>query len=345
MARPASHKAALDIFDGNTSNEKILWDTRTALLNVLEDSAAERTESENAFRATLNILSDLSDEANYSHEVQRALLNLLDDSASERARLEEAQRGILNILEDFDTQREAAEAARDQVEQANRDLESFSYSVAHDLRAPLRAIDGFSRILMEEHADDLDGEGLRLLNVVVTNAVAMGKLIDGLLAFSRLGRSSLSTMDIDMTELVSAVDEELRSLEPARAVEVQIGPLGLARCDPAMVRQVWTNLLSNSLKFTREQAHAHILVRRQDVGREIIYSVSDDGVGFDMQYADKLFGVFQRLHTATEYEGTGIGLAISRRIVERHGGRVWATSSNGATTFNFTLPGRGRNGA
>jgi light-regulated signal transduction histidine kinase (bacteriophytochrome) len=290
--------------------------------------------------ASTHVLSDprLSEEGISPLDVQRALLNLLEDSADEKSHLADMQSAVINILEDFDIQREAAEIGRIHVQQANSALESFSYSVAHDLRAPLRAIDGFSRILIEDHGQDLNSEGRRLLDIVVANVGAMGKLIDGLLAFSRLGRSELFIVDTDMTELVRGVDADLRSpLEPTREIDVEIEPLGRARCDPVLVRQVWINLLSNSIKFTEERTRAHVTVRRQEIDHETIYSIGDDGVGFDMQYADKLFGVFQRLHSVAEFEGTGIGLAIVRRIVERHGGRIWATSGEGTTTFSFTL--------
>lgn len=290
--------------------------------------------------APTHVLSDprLSQEGISPLDVQRALLNLLEDSADEKSRLADMQSAVINILEDFDIQREAAEIGRIHVQQANSALESFSYSVAHDLRAPLRAIDGFSRILIEDHGEDLNSEGRRLLDIVVANVGAMGKLIDDLLAFSRLGRSELYIVDTDMTELVRGVDADLRSrLEPTREIDVEIEPLGRARCDPVLVRQVWINLLSNSIKFTKERTRAHVTVRRQEIDHETIYSVSDDGVGFEMQYVDKLFGVFQRLHSVAEFEGTGMGLAIVRRIVERHGGRIWATSGEGTTTFSFTL--------
>jgi light-regulated signal transduction histidine kinase (bacteriophytochrome) len=170
--------------------------------------------------------------------------------------------------------------------------------------------------------------------------MGMGRLIDGLLAVSRLGRAGLSFADVDMTELARGVLDELRALEPSRKIKVDLEPLGPAHCDPTMVRQVWANLISNALKFTRKQPLAQIDIGCRKEAGETVYFVRDDGVGFDMKYSDKLFGIFQRLHASSEFDGAGIGLAIVHRIVERHAGRVWAESAVGhGATFYFALPG------
>jgi len=234
-----------------------------------------------------------------------------------------------------------AEANR-QLERANKELETFSYSVSHDLRAPLRAIDGYARILLEDHASQLDAEGQRVLGVVCANARQMGKLIDDLLTFSRLGRSDLQKSRVDMGTLAQSAVEELRRLEPGRRVAVTIAPLAPALADGALIRQVLTNLIGNAWKFTRTRAEATIEIGCTGDAGESTYFVRDNGAGFEMEYASKLFGVFQRLHRAEEFEGTGVGLAIVQQIVQRHGGRVWAEGAvDRGATFYFTLPAEG----
>jgi len=221
----------------------------------------------------------------------------------------------------------------------NKELEAFSYSVSHDLRAPIRAIDGFSRVLLEEYSTHLAEEGQRLLGIIRTNTKQMGRLIDDLLAFSRISRKELERSYIDMAGLARSVMYELRQLEPDRPVAVTIRPLAAAQGDHAMIRQVFANLISNALKFTRRQPTPAIEIGSHPEGNENVYFVRDNGVGFDMQYAHKLFGVFQRLHSQEDFEGSGVGLALVRRILHRHGGRVWAQGkvNEGATVY-FTLP-------
>jgi two-component system sensor kinase len=231
-----------------------------------------------------------------------------------------------------------AEAIED-LRQANREIEAFSYSVSHDLRAPLRAIDGFSRILEEDHADNLDGEAKRLLSVVRRNTVMMAQLIDDLLSFSRLARQSIEKADVNMRKLAEGTWADVsRDGGVGRNVEFILGDLPPASGDTAMLRQVMTNLLSNAVKFTAPRDLARIEFAGESRNGESVYYVRDNGVGFDMRYVDKLFGVFQRLHAATEFEGTGVGLAIVQRVVHRHGGRVWAESTlDQGSTFYFTL--------
>jgi len=235
-------------------------------------------------------------------------------------------------------------AARGELlEAANTELEAFSYSVSHDLRAPLRAIDGFSRILEEDYSETFDDEGRRLLGVVRRNTQKMGVLIDDLLTFSRLGRKELARTPIVMGDMARSAFDELGP--PAREATLRVSDIPPAVGDPAMVRQVFANLLSNALKFAGKNGGAVIEVGGHDGAGENTYFVKDNGVGFDMKYADKLFGVFQRLHSNEEFEGTGVGLAIVQRVVYRHGGRVWAEGESGAgATFYFTLPGANGDG-
>ena len=223
----------------------------------------------------------------------------------------------------------------------NKELEAFSYSVSHDLRAPLRGIDGFSRMLLEDHADQLDTEGKRRLNVIRSSAEQMAQLIDDLLTFSRLGRKHMRFSRIDMSALAQEVFAQLQRDGLSQAVHLRIGALPHAYGDRAMIREVLWNLLSNAVKFTRPRKVPVIELAGEVRADENAYSVKDNGVGFDMKYADKLFQVFQRLHDAEEFEGSGIGLALVQRIVHRHGGRVWAEAKTGeAATFHFTLPRR-----
>jgi len=226
-----------------------------------------------------------------------------------------------------------------QLETANNELESFSYTVSHDLRAPLRAIDGFSRMILKKHRDSLDHESLERLKVIRANIKMMGQLIDGLLTFSRLSRGDMSVATIDMADLVANVWREVEGANRGRDIAFAVDVLLPAEGDVTLIRQVVVNLLSNAVKFTRFKEKTRINVGSYGVGDEVVYSVRDNGAGFDMAYAKKLFGVFSRLHSSDEFEGTGVGLAIVQRIVMRHGGRVWAEGKDGeGATFYFTLP-------
>jgi signal transduction histidine kinase len=241
----------------------------------------------------------------------------------------------------FNAMARSLETTRSELQRQNAELDSFSYSVSHDLRAPLRAVDGFSRLLVEEHAAELPPEAARYLGLVRKNTQDMGALIDGLLQFSRLGQQQLATRRVDMTALARECAAELEASLSGRQVEIVVSELPAARADPTLVRQVLANLLSNAVKYTREQEAARIEVGA-GTGDDGIpaYFVRDNGVGFDMRYVDKLFKVFQRLHRAEDYEGTGVGLALVARIVHRHGGRIWAEGApDEGATFTFTLQG------
>lgn len=214
----------------------------------------------------------------------------------------------------------------------NRDLEAFTSSVSHDLRAPLRTMHGFSQILLEDFAGGLPGEAKELLTSIHTSGARLKNLIDSLLAFSRLGRASVSRTQVDLDAMVASVAAELGE------TPIEIQPLGTASADPQLIRAVWTNLLDNALKYSRNRPIVKITVGREERAGETFYFVEDNGVGFDPNYADRLFTMFQRLHSATEFEGTGVGLANVRRIVERHRGRITATSEVGrGSRFEFTL--------
>jgi PAS domain S-box-containing protein len=234
-------------------------------------------------------------------------------------------------------ERRVEERTRD-LTSSNKELESFSYSVSHDLRAPLRHIDGFARILAEEYGEGLPQEGRNYLARILKSATDMGKLIDSLIKLAHLGRRELICENVNLSELVKSVIADLPPSEPSRNVEWRIEALPAANCDSDLLRIVLTNLLSNALKFSRTRTAAVIEVGTIPQNGELVYFVKDNGVGFDSQYADKLFGVFQRLHAQDQFEGTGIGLATVQRIIHRHGGKIWAESAPDiGAVFYFTL--------
>ena len=256
---------------------------------------------------------------------------------------------VLLAIEDITQRREAEDEIKKlnedlslraiELEAACRELETFTYSVSHDLRAPLLGINGLSRRLLEEYSSRLDAKGRHFLSVIRSGAQKMLQLIDDLLTFSRSEHQEMQLSDIDMGDLAKAVFEELQSITPEHTLSLVIKTLPHARGDRSMIRQVFVNLLSNAIKFTRPKGEGVIEIGCVPGENQNTYYVKDNGIGFDMQYAGKLFGVFQRHHTGEEFEGTGVGLAIVQRIIERHGGKVWAEGKvNEGATFYFTLP-------
>jgi signal transduction histidine kinase len=246
--------------------------------------------------------------------------------------------GLNTLSEELESHIDKLETSSGQLEAVNKELESFSYSVSHDLRSPLRAIDGYARIMEEDYKDALDAEGKRLLGVIQYNAKRMGMLIDDLLAFSRLGKKELQRSEINMKELIEGAVGEIERSTSNRA-EIRYGTLHPLKADYALINQVIVNLVSNAIKYSSKNEQPVVKISSELKDGNVIYSISDNGVGFNMDYAHKLFGVFQRLHTMEEFEGTGVGLAIVQRVVTKHGGKVWADAVVGkGATFYFSIP-------
>jgi len=271
---------------------------------------------------------------NFEMTVRSKSGKILEVLASVETVVLSGEKYAINVIYDI-TDRKKAEK---ELETVNKELEAFSYSVSHDLRGPLRIIDGYTRILIEDYAGKLDEEGNRMLGIVTANAQKMGQLIDDLLNFSRLGRKQLIIHRVDMNGLVESVIAE-QQLSNEKLLAIQIDTLEPAYCDNNLIQQVWINFISNAIKYSSQQEKPVIEIKSVKTADEIIYSIKDNGVGFDMKYAGKLFGVFQRLHDMRDFEGTGVGLALVQRIINRHGGRVWAEGEvNAGATFYFSLP-------
>ena len=300
--------------------------TLGAITFASENPARRYTESDLSFAEELARRAALGiDNARLYSDAQNALKEV-------QSKTDEIQR-LNSELEERVKDRTA------QLEMMVKELEAFTYSISDDMRGPLRAIDGFSRVLMEEYPDKMDAEGKRLLNIIRSNARSMGELIEGLLTFSHLGRQPLDQADVNMEDLAKNVFDEVQAANKERRIVLELQGLPPAFGDRTMIRQVFYNLLSNAFKFTRPKDNPSIEIGFQDGGNQHTYYVRDNGVGFDMQYSPKLFGVFQRLHSVDEFEGAGVGLALVQRIVLRHGGRVWAEGkTNEGATFYFSLP-------
>lgn len=303
------------------------------ITNVARNVVNRRDFSSRATRTT-------DDETGVLVDAFNGMLAEIGHEMSERKRVEDALQGSEARLLSLNAELEERVQARTaELEAANKDLEGFSYSVSHDLRAPIRAIGGFATLLSEDHAAELGEEACRKLAIVRAEAARMGRLIDDLLAFARLGRKALDPVDLDMAEMAKNVYERLNHSDPGHPADFRLGSLPQARGDRGLFEQVWMNLLSNAIKFSSKKERPVIEVGGISEEREHIFFVRDNGAGFDPRYQSKMFGVFQRLHRQDEFPGTGVGLALVHRIVTRHGGRVWADGKPGqGATFHFSLP-------
>jgi len=246
---------------------------------------------------------------------------------------------LRSVKQRLEEDQRALEEGTAKLEEMNKELESFSYSVSHDLREPLRAIDGYARMILKKQGDKFDDDTLRKFNDIRSNAQKMGQLIDDILALSRLGKKQMVMSNIDMDQLIRDVWKDLQAINPERNMTLTIHSMPSGYGDRMLIKQVYSNLLGNAIKFTKNRNAAHIEAGGCTEDDEDIYYVKDNGIGFDMAYYDQLFGIFQRLHSHDDFEGTGVGLATVQRIIQRHGGRVWAEGkvSEGAT-FYFSLP-------
>jgi light-regulated signal transduction histidine kinase (bacteriophytochrome) len=339
--------ASLNTLEDLTAEPSTRRTGQCAVFDKLDDLTSGKTEAPSLYRAVLNILEDLNAERAGFESWNKALLNILDDLNSEKTRLHQVN---LQLVEEARRREEHAEQVRrlnatlerriEEAAAANRELESFAYSISHDLRAPLRSIDGFSLVLMEDYADRLDDQAKDSLTRIRAAATRMGHLIDDILNLSRITRAEVSHIEVDLSALAQQIISSLASSDLGRHVEVLIVPRLVTTGDPRLLYQVLENLLNNAWKFTAKQPRAKIEFGAVNENNQAVYFVRDNGAGFDMAYVHKLFTPFQRLHAATEFAGTGVGLAIVRRIIHKHRGKVWAESAPGkGATFYFTLGG------
>ena len=299
-------------------------------------------------------------------ELRQSFLNLEDLNLTLRNEIElrlkheavadGSRKALLSVVEDEKLARKDLKTLNEELEQrviertnqlqiANNELEAFSYSVSHDLRAPLRAVHSFTKILSEDYGEVLDAEGKRICGIIESSSVHMGQLIDDLLAFSRIGRTEFNRSKINMASLTKSIYSDTTTPAERTRIDFNVSKLPTAYGDITAIKQVITNLLSNALKYSSNAEKSEIIVGFECINNETVYYIKDNGVGFEMKYAPKLFGMFQRLHSAKEFEGNGVGLAIVQRIIHRHGGRVWAEAEVGkGATFYFTLPGKKSDG-
>lgn len=304
----------------------------TIPLHAGASSSSSAADGEDLTRAMLNILEDFSAEKGRLEETQRAMLNLLEDVSQEREKAEAANRDLRVALESL-------RLAKDEVDATNSELEAFAYSVSHDLRAPLRSIGGFSQVLLEDCARQLSEEGRDSLLRIVAATEKMGRLIDDLLNLSRVTRTEMRRGPLDLSRMVRKQTAEMRKTQPERAVEFVIQDGLHAEGDDRLLAVALGNLLDNAWKFTSGRGPARIEFGATKREGKTVYFVKDNGTGFDMAYAGKLFQPFQRLHSLRDFPGTGIGLATVKRIIERHGGRVWIEAEpDKGTTVYFALP-------
>jgi light-regulated signal transduction histidine kinase (bacteriophytochrome) len=309
-----------------------------AVLNILEDFASEKFQLEDFQHSFLNILDDFSQEKKQLEGTQRAVLNILEDFEGEKANVELANVHLEREIKERKSAEEEIQRTNRELRAANKELEAFSYSVSHDLRTPLRSIDGFSQALLEDYSDKLDSTAQDHLQRVRRAAQRMAALIDDMLNLSRVTRCELHREELDLSAMAKSIAAELQEAEPGRRVEFVIEDGLTAVGDSQLLRAAMENLLRNSWKYTSSHPTARIEFGRGEKNEKHPFIVRDDGAGFDPRYADRLFGAFQRLHTAKEFPGTGVGLATVQRIIHRHGGEIWAEGAvEKGATFYFTL--------
>ncbi len=318
-------KTDRDFFPPEQAEHFIATDRKTIERGDILDIPEEEIDTAHLGRRTLHTFK-VPIRADDGHPI--LLLGISLDITEQKA----AERHVVALNEELTRQAQLLQSS-------NQELESFCYSVSHDLRAPLRAINGYARLLEQDYGSRFDAEGTRFLRTICSACDRMARLIDDLLEFSRLGRQTLQLEPVDMTSVVSRVIDDTMEGRDAPPPAIETHPLPHIHGDPGLLHLVWLNLIDNAVKYTTGVESPHICIGAEVTGDEVVYSVTDNGIGFDMQYADKLFGVFQRLHSDAKYPGTGVGLAIAHRIIARHGGRIWARSEPGrGATFSFAVP-------
>lgn len=354
-------RALLNILEDFAAEKTSLESGQRAMLNILDDFDAEKAGIEAARRAVLNILEDSVAEKTQLEAAQGAMVNILDDFSEEKARLEETQRAVLNILDDFETEKSKVELANQQLEKeieerkrteklarraeelarSNADLEQFAYVASHDLQEPLRMVASFTQLLAERYHGKLDADADEFIGYAVDGARRMQALVSDLLAYSRVDTRGKEFGAIDCEKVLQAVLANLLKTLEESGGQVTHDPLPTVEGDETQLWQVFQNLVGNALKFHGSEP-PRVHVSAQEIKGEWRFSVRDNGIGIDPQDAERIFLVFRRLHTRTEYPGTGMGLAITKKIVERHGGRIWLESEPGkGSTFCFSLPMKG----
>ena len=301
---------------------------------------------ENYTRATLNILEDFSEERDRFAGTQKAIINILDDFGAEKTRLEETEKAVMNILEDFDSEKQKVEAAnRDlllktsELARSNAELEQFAYVASHDLQEPLRMVSSYVQLFAKRYAGEVDEQADKYIAYAVEGAKRMQMLIGGLLEYSRLGREELQPRMLDLGLVVGEALQNLKATLEETQAEVTCDPMPVVSGDASQLLQVLQNLIANADKFRRpgQRPHIHLSARRAEP--VWLISVKDDGIGIPSEFFERVFIIFQRLHTRAEYPGTGIGLSICKKVIERHGGHIWVESEPGqGTTFVFSLP-------
>jgi signal transduction histidine kinase len=351
-------RAILNILEDYSSEGERLADTQKAVLNILEDFGGEKARLEQTQKAVLNILEDFGGEKVRLQQTQKAALNILDDFSGEKERLEETQKAMLNLLEDFEAEKSKVErtneelrreiSERRQAEQAlteksealarsNAELEQFAYVASHDLQEPLRMVSSYVQLFAERYQGHVDERADKYIRYAVEGAKRMQALIGGLLEYSRVGREEHFTrVDADAA-LQQALANLAAQIEETGAT-VDCEGLPAVHADFTQLVQIFQNLVSNAIKFRKADQAPQITIRAGMEGNFWRFSVADNGIGIDRQFADRIFVIFQRLHTRAEYPGTGIGLSVCKKAVERHGGRIWIESRPGlGSTFHFTL--------
>ncbi len=325
-----------EVIQYNKAGEKLFVNTSITNLDNSDGEVIGKVAVNRDITEAKHVQNELIAYQTHLETLVEERTSALNKQVSESAQLNEA---LTNLLEDFQSTNENLAIASRKLQEANQELEAFTYSVSHDLRAPLRAVDGFSQILLEDYADELPKNAVSYLTKVTDGAHQMGELIKDLLELSRLGRKPLQKLHFDCNEMVQKIIEDFDYKISKQDYEIKIHDFPNVYGDPALLKQVFVNLISNAIKFSSQNETPRIEIGKMRDDGEVRFYVKDNGVGFDMDYVENLFGVFQRLHSADQFEGTGVGLAIVQRIIRRHGGRVWAEGQvNKGATFFFTIP-------